>query len=240
MSSSAGPGWPATSRCSDPLLLELQRYRLWLVGRHVYRHGRAAGSSLVDRLLGVRTTPAEVTRLGEMSDASFSLRPCAWLTLWRTFRRLRVGGDDVLLDVGSGAGRAVLVARLFPFRRIIGLELSGPLHRQARANLTSFRRQGCSPVELVLGDAAACRVPDEVTVIFMYNPFGGHVFQRWLDQLLASLDRTPRRVRLAYVNPVEHERLMRTGRCRLVGRFSGLRPTSDWARMVSTHFYELR
>ncbi len=95
-------------------------------------------------------------------------------------------------------------------------------------------------MELVPGDAAACRVPDEVTVIFMYNPFGGQVFQRWLDQLLASLDRTPRRVRLAYVNPVEHERLMRTGRCRLVGRFRGLRPTSDWARMVSTHFYDLR
>jgi SAM-dependent methyltransferase len=174
-----------------------------------------------------------------MSNSSFAVRPCAWLTLWRVFRHLRITADDVILDVGSGVGRAVLVASLFPFRRIIGLEISEPMHQQAGANLASFRQGHHSPIELVLGDATTYELPDDVTVIFMYNPFAGQVFRLWLTRLIASLDRKPRRVRLGYVNPVEHDCLMSTGRCNFVGQFRGLRPTREWARTVSTHFYDL-
>jgi hypothetical protein len=46
----------------------------------------------------------------------------------------------------------------------------------------------------------------------MYNPFTGELFDAAIARLLESLDRTPRPMRLIYRNPVEHARLMGTGR----------------------------
>jgi hypothetical protein len=51
--------------------------------------------------------------------------------------------------------------------------------------------------------------------------------------------RNPRRLIIAYHNPVEHGRLIGTGRCRLVGRFRGLRLSDEWARMRATYLARL-
>jgi hypothetical protein len=76
-----------------------------------------------------------------------------------------------------------------------------------------------------------------VTVAFFDNPFVGHIFATVVDRLLASVDRAPRRLRIVYFNPVEHERLLATGRIRLVRRVSGLRPGREWARSNATFVY---
>ena len=42
------------------------------------------------------------------------------------------------VDVGSGKGRALLLASDYPFREIIGIELSHELERIARANIAQY------------------------------------------------------------------------------------------------------
>jgi len=76
-----------------------------------------------------------------------------------------------------------------------------------------------------------------VTVVFFDNPFVGEIFATVVDRLLASVDRAPRPVRIIYFNPAEHERLLATGRIRLVRRLSGLRPGREWARSNATYVY---
>ena len=51
-------------------------------------------------------------------------------------------------------------------------------------------------------------VPDDVTVAFFDNPFVGRIFATVVDRLIASVDQAPRRLRIIYFNPVEHERVM--------------------------------
>ena len=217
----------------DPLLAALERRGAWFLVRRAYRRVRMTSSLLLDELLGVETTPVD--------DVLSPHRPAGWLTLWRVFRRLhRTADGGVVLDVGSGAGRAVLMASMFPFRRVIGLELLELMHRLAGDNLGRFRLHRRAEVQLVLGDASRYEMPDDVTAVFLYNSFGGTTFARWTERLFDSLDRSPRRLTIAYLNPVEHEYLLRTGRCRLVGRFRGLRPSARWARTLATHFYEVR
>lgn len=167
------------------------------------------------------------------------LKPWGWLPLYRIFRWLGIGPDDAMIDIGSGAGRAILVASLFPFRRVIGLEISDALHRLAQENLTRFRGRRRSRVELILGDALDYGLPADVTVIFLASPFGGATLRRFMECVFRSVDRAPRRLRLVYCNPLEQAYLAETGRCHLVKRFRGLRPMREWARMLTTHVYEI-
>jgi SAM-dependent methyltransferase len=152
-----------------------------------------------------------------------------------------VGPDDVFVDVGSGKGRVLLEATRYPFRRVIGVELSAELNAIAARNLAATdrgRRSG--PVELVTEDVRAYRIPDDVTVAYAYNPFQGPVFQHLVDELVASVDRRPRRLLFVYRNPVEHDRLAATGRFRLVRARRGRRPGKRWSALTSIRVYELR
>ncbi len=111
----------------------------------------------------------------------------------------------------------VLEAARYPFARVVGLELAEPLHRIAESNVAHTRmRRRCNGIDLVCGDILEYRIPDDITVVFMNNPFRGSVFAAAVGELIATYDRRPRGIRLIYYNPVEHETLIHTGRFELV------------------------
>jgi hypothetical protein len=107
------------------------------------------------------------------------------------------------LDLGSGKGRALLVASHFPFRRILGVELSLQLSTIAAANIASFSPawQQCRHIETYTGDATAIDYPTGPVVLYLYNPFLGPVLKRCLRNLTRSLADEPREVHLIYINP---------------------------------------
>ena len=88
-------------------------------------------------------------------------------------------------------------------------------------------------------DALDYNVPDDVTVAFFYNPFGGATFAAVIDKLIASVDRNPRTVRVIYANPVEEQMLLGTGRVRLLKSCWGMRPTREWSRSNSIRLYAI-
>jgi SAM-dependent methyltransferase len=143
--------------------------------------------------------------------------PSDWIAVRRALGNLRVGRDDVFLDFGAGMGRALLVAGRLPFRRLIGVELSDRLATMASENIDRCRAGlKTRDVEVVVADAVDYEVPDDVTVAYFYCPFIGETFGEVLDRLLASVDRSPRVVRLVYNYPVEHDRLIDTGRAEVL------------------------
>ena len=107
------------------------------------------------------------------------------------------------VDLGSGKGRAVLLASRRPFRRIVGVEFAQELHEAARANVERFpgSLQRCERIELVCADAADYQLPDEDLVIFMYNPFGFEVMRTIAERARESLRARPRRMYVLYTNP---------------------------------------
>lgn len=167
-------------------------------------------------------------------------RPSRWLTLPRILPRREVTSDDVFVDLGSGKGRVVFqAARLYPFERVIGVELVSQLSEIARGNIDRNRhRLACRDVELITSDALDYDVPDDVTVAYFGNPFVGDIFTAVIGKLLASVDRRPRHLRIVYSAPIEHRFLMQTGRMRVVRRLRGGRPGRDWSRTNATYLYE--
>jgi hypothetical protein len=107
------------------------------------------------------------------------------------------------VDLGSGKGRAVLLASLHPFRRIIGVEFAPALHKIALTNVARFPRdqQRCAQIELVCGDAGTFDLPPGDTVIFLYNPFGAAVMRKVVARTVASLHAAPRPLYVVYTNP---------------------------------------
>jgi SAM-dependent methyltransferase len=153
--------------------------------------------------------------------------PSPWHVLPRALRAVGASGADVFVDFGCGKGRVVHQAARRPLKRVIGVEISPELARFAEAlvatHLHSYR---CPSVEIVVSDARRFRVPDDLTIAYLYAPFHGKTLDAVLGNLIESIDRHPRRLRLIYVLPLYGDQILATRRFRLVKWLrGGLRDT---------------
>jgi SAM-dependent methyltransferase len=118
-------------------------------------------------------------------------------------KELRDVRPEVFLDYGSGKGRVVLAAAQHPFKRVLGVEIVESLSEIARANIATAKRRLRAPIEVVTMDATTFEVPDDVTVVYLYNPFLGAVLAEVQKRIERSLSRQPRDLRLYYACPIE-------------------------------------
>ena len=105
--------------------------------------------------------------------------------------RGRVKDGDVLVDVGCGKGRVLnFWLRHYAHHKIYGIELESSV-----ASQTAKRLRNYSNVKIVSGDACEL-LPDEGSLIYLYNPFNSEVMKRFMNKLSSG---TPNR-RVIYYN----------------------------------------
>jgi SAM-dependent methyltransferase len=111
--------------------------------------------------------------------------------------------DRVFVDIGSGMGRAVLLASRWPFQRIIGVEFSQELHGIAEANVKAFFAddKGAERVELVLGDALEYHLPKDPLILYFHQPFDRFMFERYLNVLEDELAQRDSSILVLYCEP---------------------------------------
>lgn len=107
------------------------------------------------------------------------------------------------IDVGAGKGRALLLAAEFPFRKVIGVELSEELARTAQKNVARWNRvaQPKAKVRVMQGDAAKFRWPRAPLLVYLYNPFSCTLVAEMAENLSAAAASGSGLVDLLYVNP---------------------------------------
>lgn len=131
---------------------------------------------------------------------------------WRLTRILpprEVTSADVFVDVGAGKGRVLLVAaRRYPFRRVLGVELSPQVAATGRRNLAAAGHAG---VEIHCADVCDWDIPPDTSVFYLFNPFVGEVFETFVGRLTQSQRVAPRTLRIVYANPVMHHSLTAAG-----------------------------
>jgi SAM-dependent methyltransferase len=129
------------------------------------------------------------------------MRPLAGIDL-RTF---------TFVDLGSGKGRALLLAAMYPFARIIGVEVQPELHAIARRNIECFAAPGqlCRRIESLCADAREYDFPLEDLVLYLFNPFPDYVLREVLTNLAASARRAPRSIFVLYNAPFEVQEFAR-------------------------------
>lgn len=110
--------------------------------------------------------------------------------------------NEVFVDFGSGKGRALLVAAMRPFRRVIGVELSPHLSRVALQNVQLARPHlRCRDIRVETMGADQYEIPADANLLYFYNPFTGPVMTRVVENLRRSLAAAPREVIVVIASP---------------------------------------
>ena len=201
---------------------------------------RALGNVFFERPAGIDTS--DIVHLNEIGLAArnrVDYHPTPWLALRRVLSEHEVAEDDVFIDFGCGKGRVIYQAAMYPFRKVIGVELSPELAGIARSNIERSRAKlKCRNVEVVNQDVLEYAVPDDVTFVYFFNPFKGEIFAAVVDKLVASVGRRPRELTIIYMDAAEEHTLLQAG-ARLVAATRGIRPTKKWSKENSIRVYKL-
>lgn len=117
----------------------------------------------------------------------------------------------VFIDLGSGKGRALLMASERPFEKIIGVEFASELNAIAQKNILSFRNseQKCRNIEAVCQDATRFVPPPEPCVFYVFNAFHAGIVAEVLGNIERSFNEKPRDIYFIYANPVHIEVLQK-------------------------------
>jgi len=151
----------------------------------------------IDRALGMETNRfVSVEGLGLNPDQAFAYGVAGWRSLQVILKRGEVTPEDVFVDFGCGKGRVLYLASRYPFKRVIGVDLSPEMAAQARHNLAER-----PAVQVDIANAAEWAVPDDLTYAFFHNPFPNAIFEGVVQNLLESLERRPRAFRVIYRRP---------------------------------------
>ncbi len=147
-----------------------------------------------ERLLGVFHSPYQPTESALFHEMIEALRQQRHSDLH----------DFVFVDLGSGKGRTLLMASDYPFLRIVGVELLPALHQAALENLSKYQSelQKCFALESIYADATEFPLPEEQTVLYLFNPFPEAGLRRMIANLELSLREHPREVYVLYHNPL--------------------------------------
>lgn len=117
--------------------------------------------------------------------------------------------ETTFVDLGSGMGRAVMVAADRGYRQAVGVEISPALHEIARENVRAMPVESAKRIRLVRSDASSFRIPRGDLVLYLFNPFRAEVMETVVDGLLARPGRSETIV--VYHTPLERAVIERTG-----------------------------
>jgi tRNA1(Val) A37 N6-methylase TrmN6 len=131
------------------------------------------------------------------------------VSLRKMFRSLKIGPGHILVDMGCGKGRVLLIASEFGFNEARGIEFSHLLCNIARNNYTVFRTKTKTSTKLTIieSDVLDYSIKDDEDVFYMYHPFDAFVLNQVLQNISESVHRVRRKVWIIYCNPV-YEKLV--------------------------------
>lgn len=107
------------------------------------------------------------------------------------------------VDLGCGKGKPLLVAASYPFRRLVGVDVSPVCIEVARRNVARYGPEHIDPsrVELLCLDAEDFEFPLDPLVVYLFDPFPGAVLEHVVANLEHSLEQRPREVYVVFLNP---------------------------------------
>lgn len=114
------------------------------------------------------------------------------------------------LDIGCGKGRAMYVAAHFGCTHLTGIDLSKKFCDETEALLKQLPFKNIH-VSVQHADAFYYRIPKDIEVIFLFNPFDEVIMSGVVENIIISQEEHPRNVYVIYMNPQHKELFTEAG-----------------------------
>lgn len=171
------------------------RYRLYKEKQFDIKYGVETRSPIAWRDLKIES---------KNKDYSFEYAPIPNQNFYDSMKYVNIQYKEyIFIDVGAGKGRALFLASDFPFKEFIGIEFSKEIYEIAKNNINKFesmRGKNCN-FKLLYMDAITYSFPNENIVLFLYNPFDGHILHSVLNNIRKHLETTEKDFIIIYHNP---------------------------------------
>lgn len=130
-------------------------------------------------------------------------QPVNFYTAERLFQNIDAADlQSGFLDMGCGKGRVVAMAAAYGFKEIIGVDFSAQLcHDALQLGQNIEAKYSGINITIECEDARDYIIPDNVSVIFLFNPFDDLIMQDFLKQVAGTLVKNPRKIKILYANP---------------------------------------
>jgi SAM-dependent methyltransferase len=112
--------------------------------------------------------------------------------------------DYSLVELGCGKGRVVIIGSEFPFKDIIGIELSPDLAKIAQTNVDKVTKTFPQrpPMRVIEGDILTCLPVEGRVAFFFYHSFNRELTSRLVEKIEAALAANLEHAFFIYCNPV--------------------------------------
>lgn len=164
---------------------------------------------LFDVLHGVDTFSeaalGELTIESENKQKGRRYEPSQVMPLRRLLRTIQsmLPEDRVLVDIGCGKGRVLMVASEFGFKSARGVEFAKELCEIARVNCQHYKknRRVKTEFEIIENDATKYAIRQDENILFMFNPFQDDILAKVIANISASIQTHPRKILIIFKNP---------------------------------------
>jgi len=140
--------------------------------------------------------------LGLTSQYSVDYVPIHERVINHVLNNLNISYEDyIFIDLGCGKGRAILAAMLFPFKKIIGVELIEFTSKIATDNVEILKKNKlvkCTDIEICCQDAINFDIPNDNITFFLFMPFVGPILDQVLDKICRFREENNKRVIIAH------------------------------------------
>ena len=173
----------------------------WVTGWRLHRDGfdRLHGTD-TSRLLETYTPEGKPVHRYETASESAILSTLNSLPMELS--------DYTFIDLGCGKGKPLLIAAGYPFRRVIGVDISARCLAIARKNVSRCNLD--NRITLIVGDATEYVFPDGPLLVYLFNPFPGPIIEKVIGRLVQRLDETPDPITIVYMHPVNVDLIEKT------------------------------
>ncbi|MCP9751048.1 class I SAM-dependent methyltransferase [Ferruginibacter sp. HRS2-29] len=145
----------------------------------------------------------EATKAKSLYKDAHENQPSSFYMLKKAFRRLQLKAQGIhMLDIGCGAGRVLTFGMLLRFKRVTGVDLDEEGIRKAICNCRRMQENGyATDFDISAADACNLKIPDDVNLIYMFNPFGEKTMNTVLDGIISHVKNTGKELHVIYSNP---------------------------------------
>lgn len=136
------------------------------------------------------------------TDNTIFYSPAPYLFLKQSFDLIKQElAGKIFIDAGCGAGRVLIHALNYPFKKIYGIELSKFLVEIAKNNIEkykNFKKKNYPEIEIIQTDILNFKIPDEPIVVFMFDPFNEEIASKFIQRLITE---NKKEIYVIYLSP---------------------------------------